>query len=417
MAKRKSRKKKIDVLVPDTSVIVRGLVSDYLKKDKIRVEKIIINEAVLSELEYQANSKRESGKKGLEEIKKIRKSARVEFLGRKPLPHEIKNAKKGGEIDALIRKTAFEEKGVLITADKVQAMVAEAKGIKCIFIETSNKKKGLDIFKLFGKVHKVILKEGEYPLIVKGSPGRFRVERKRKKIKEEEIRGLFEQAMEESIKRDNGFIEVNKKGFSVIRIGDMRMMLTEKPIANKTELVLIKKLKDKGFYDYKINLKYIKRIENAKKIFVIGRENSGQNVFCEGLLKYLDRKNDVCCFVNDFNIIVGNDIMQYKRKNDSLDIIKDSGKDYVYTGKLFTEEDGLLIRWLDENKIKPIVEVDNAKLVDAIEKIINTAGLKGIEDAVIVKINRNKVKNIYEIRNNKVIDLFKDKVVLNIENA
>ena len=46
---------KIDRLLPDTSVIIEGLISEKIKKKDIKVNEIIIHEAVLAELEHQAN--------------------------------------------------------------------------------------------------------------------------------------------------------------------------------------------------------------------------------------------------------------------------------------------------------------------------------------------------------------------------
>ena len=46
---------KIEKLVPDTSVIIEGIVSDKINKKEFQVDEVIIHEAVLSELEHQAN--------------------------------------------------------------------------------------------------------------------------------------------------------------------------------------------------------------------------------------------------------------------------------------------------------------------------------------------------------------------------
>ncbi len=62
----------IEKLVPDTSVIIEGLVSDRISKKEIVPKSVIIHEAVLAELEHQANQNKETGLLGLEELNKIR---------------------------------------------------------------------------------------------------------------------------------------------------------------------------------------------------------------------------------------------------------------------------------------------------------------------------------------------------------
>ena len=60
----------IERLVPDTSVIIEGLVSRRLEEKDSKIDEIIVHEAVLSELEHQANSNMAKGFLGLQEIKK-----------------------------------------------------------------------------------------------------------------------------------------------------------------------------------------------------------------------------------------------------------------------------------------------------------------------------------------------------------
>ena len=75
----------------------------------------------------------ESQKKKLNQLRD-KTGFSIQFIGRRPTGAEIKYASLG-EIDSLIRETAFEEGATLFTADKVQARVAEAKGIRLIFAE------------------------------------------------------------------------------------------------------------------------------------------------------------------------------------------------------------------------------------------------------------------------------------------
>src|SRR3989344_2241198 len=126
----------IDKLVPDTSVIIEGLVSQKIEKKEIIIKTLIIHEAVLAELEHQANINKTIGFYGLEEIEKIKALTekfdfKIEFMGKRPSAGEIRYARLG-EIDAMIRELAYDEDATLITADKVQSKIAHAKGIRYI---------------------------------------------------------------------------------------------------------------------------------------------------------------------------------------------------------------------------------------------------------------------------------------------
>ncbi|MEM2585526.1 MAG: PIN domain-containing protein, partial [Archaeoglobaceae archaeon] len=124
-------------IVVDTSILITGGLSKILREEN--VEEVIIPEAVIAELEAQANFGRISGFKGLAEIEKIvqiakEKKIKIDFAGRRPKLEEIRLAK-SGEIDNIIREIAKERMGILLTSDKVQSLVAKAKGIETIYIK------------------------------------------------------------------------------------------------------------------------------------------------------------------------------------------------------------------------------------------------------------------------------------------
>ena len=68
---------KVNKLVPDTSVIIEGLVSKKLASGELIANTVLIHEAVVSELEHQANVNKIIGFLGLEEIEAIKKFLKV----------------------------------------------------------------------------------------------------------------------------------------------------------------------------------------------------------------------------------------------------------------------------------------------------------------------------------------------------
>src|SRR3989344_222148 len=152
-------------IVPDTSIIIEGLLSERIEKGELKPQQILVHEAVMAELESQANKGRETGLKCLEEIKKLRSLAsshkfEVIFKGSRPGDFEIRYAK-SGEIDSLIRELAVQEQATLFTADKVQATVAESKGISVILYEFTASEKPFILVKYFTEdTMSVHLKEG-----------------------------------------------------------------------------------------------------------------------------------------------------------------------------------------------------------------------------------------------------------------
>ncbi len=137
--------------VVDTSSIINKFLPSLIKKG-LR-GRILIPNAVMAELESQANKGFETGFIGLEEIVKLhrlKKEHKIEvfFEGLRPGEHQIKYAKHG-EIDALIRESALKNKAILITSDLVQAKTAQAYGLEVIFLrpKVKREKKGFFWFK------------------------------------------------------------------------------------------------------------------------------------------------------------------------------------------------------------------------------------------------------------------------------
>src|SRR5674476_1398595 len=103
--------------VSDTSVLIYGRITTLIDDGELRGAAIIIPEAVVSELEAQANQGREIGFKGLAERKRTGEVDLI-YVGRRPTADEIKLASVG-EIDAMIRTVAVENGATFITSDIV----------------------------------------------------------------------------------------------------------------------------------------------------------------------------------------------------------------------------------------------------------------------------------------------------------
>ncbi|MEM3095034.1 MAG: PIN domain-containing protein, partial [Nitrososphaera sp.] len=167
--------------VLDTSIIIDGEITKMLEAGDLEEgSEIIIPLAVLDELQSQASTNKEHGFVGLEEIKKMRELALakrigLKFVGQRPDLDDIRLAKHG-RIDAIIKDVAMHESATLITADYVQALVAEAQGIKAMHIRAPTKTTDLEFEKYFDDTTmSVHLKEGTFPMAKRGKPGEFQL--------------------------------------------------------------------------------------------------------------------------------------------------------------------------------------------------------------------------------------------------
>ena len=144
---------KMKRIIPDTSAVIIGAISEIVKKEDLDYPEIIVPEAVVCELEHQANANRNEGHKGLKELQKLQRmqyegELAIDFKGKRPTNYDIKYAK-SGEIDSIIRDLARSEMGTLLTNDKVQAETAKAQGIPVYYFEQKYVEKELSIERFF----------------------------------------------------------------------------------------------------------------------------------------------------------------------------------------------------------------------------------------------------------------------------
>src|SRR5271157_3782775 len=202
-------------LVPDTSVIIDGRITRMVLSGEFKDARIIVSEAVVSELEAQANQGREIGFNGLEELRKLQELSKdgeisIEFVGPRPSPAQMRLAG-SGEIDAMIRQLAVDYDAVFVTSDKVQAQVARATGIAVTYLKPElGEMKPLSVMKYFtDDTMSIHLKTDVEPMAKRGSIGDMRLERiVKEKLTEKELLEMAHEILERAKQDPNGFIEI-----------------------------------------------------------------------------------------------------------------------------------------------------------------------------------------------------------------
>jgi len=288
----------IEKLVPDTSVLIEGILSKYIKEGKIQVQEIIISEALLAELEHQANQNRASGYLGLDEIDRLRSleekdKVSIRFGGRRPSAAEIRHAKIG-EMDALIRELAFEEGALLFTADRVQARVGKARGLHVHFVQIEAKIKTLKLESYFDSTTmSVHLRENFKPYAKKGVPGGWKFTFVgEKNLDVEELRDISREIIEEANIRKDGFIEIERAGSTIVQLGNFRIVITKPPFSDGWEITAVRPVKKLRLDEYKLSEKLMKRVsEQAEGILIAGSPGMGKSTFAAALATYYAEQN------------------------------------------------------------------------------------------------------------------------------
>ncbi|MDD5499605.1 MAG: PINc/VapC family ATPase [Candidatus Nanoarchaeia archaeon] len=374
---------KTEIFVPDTSVIIEGILSSMIEKGQVSGT-IIIHNAVLAELEHQANSNREIGLIGINEIKKIisLKKIKIEYDGQRPTIQAIKYSNKG-EIDSLIRDLAKTRGAILLTADKVQYEIALASQIDAKLIEIKKIADAINIEKFFDETTmSVHLREESTPKAKKGKPGEWKfVELNSKKLTSKEVEGYAEDIIIKTNIDSKSFVEIERHGSIIVQFRNYRIVITKPPLSDGWEITAVRPVKILSLNDYNLNEKlYLRLKDRAEGILVAGAPGNGKSTFCQALaVFYLEQKKIVKTVEAPRDLILPDEITQYSKNRASNaeihDILLLSRPDYTIFDEIRNVEDFELFKDMRLSGVGMIGVVHATNPIDAIQRFIGKVEL------------------------------------------
>ncbi len=399
-------------IVPDTSVIIEGLLSEKIKNNEIKANEIIIHEAVLAELEHQANLGKAVGFLGLDEIKRLKgisaNNFEFSFRGERPRAAEIRHASLG-EIDAMIRQLAYDEDAALITSDKVQSEVALARGIKVLYFkkpERGIKKLKLDRF-FDETTMSVHLRENVMPYAKKGMPGKWDFVSLRKAVlKQEEVQEISREIIEDAKLRRDGFIEIEREGSTIVQLGKFRIVITRPPFSDGWEITAVRPVKRLNLNDYKLSDKLKERISRqAEGVLVAGSPGMGKTTFSQALAEFYASKEKIVKTVEaPRDLILPDNITQYAISHGDAQEIHDilllSRPDYTFFDEMRNTDDFKLFADLRLAGVGMVGVVHATNPIDAIQRFIGRVEMGVIPQVIdtVVFIKNGFINEVLSLK-------------------
>jgi ATPase len=398
--------------VLDTSIIIDGEITKMIETGQIdNGSEIIIPLAVLDELQSQASSNKEYGFVGLNEIKKIRdqssmKNISLRFLGERPNIDDIRLAKHG-RIDAIIKDVALHEAATLITADYVQALVAEVQGVKSLHIGNVTKTTNLEFEKFFEEdTMSVHLKEGVSPWAKRGKPGDFQlIKLDEKKSTYLELTNIIREISEASRVNRTGSIEISRNGATVIQYGKFRIAITRPPFSDNLEITIVRPIVRLSLESYNATEKLIERLsEGSEGIVISGPPGSGKSTFASSLAEFYAKKGKIVkTFESPRDLQVPDEVTQYGPLEGSFekaaDILLLVRPDYTIFDEVRRAHDFGVFSDMRLAGVGMIGVVHASSPLDAIQRFIGRVDLGMIPHILdtIIFIKNGKIEKIYEV--------------------
>ena len=403
----------LNTIVPDTSAVVEGLISKIISENNLDYPEVIIPEAVVCELEHQANANRQEGINGLRELQKLQKAQNdgelaISFKGKRPTNYDIRYAK-SGEIDAIIRDVAKSEFGTLITNDKVQCETAKAQGIPVYYVKQEYKEEELSIARLFDdETMSIHLKEDTIPMAKKGKPGNVKlVKIGTKPSTFSEINEIAKEIRNKARKNPKTFLESDKIGSTVVQAGEYRISIAEPPFSEASEITAVKPVANIDLDEYNVSDKLMNRIrESAEGILVSGSPGAGKSTFVQALARYYseDLNKVVKTMESPRDLQLPNEITQYAPLEGSMentaDVLLLVRPDYTVYDELRKNSDFNIFADMRLAGVGMIGVVHATRPIDAIQRISSRVDL-GVITSIVdtsIYIEDGEIKDVLETK-------------------
>ena len=401
----------MDKIVVDTSIIIDGEITKLIESGKLKDCEIIIPVAVLDELQSQASQSKDYGFVGLEEIKKIRElteknNLTLRFEGERPSMEDIKLARHG-RIDAIIKDIAKKNNAIFYTADYVQALVAQAEGVKTSYSKPQVKIANLEFEKFFdSNTMSVHLKEGTRPVAKRGKPSAFSlVELEDKNLSKEYLEGITSEILEASRATQAGVVEISKPGALVVQYRDFRVVVTHLPFSDSYEITITHPIVKLSLEQYRITEKLMQRLaEKAEGILIAGAPGSGKSTFASSLADFYSKKGKIVkTFESPRDLQVDEKITQYTQLDGSFenaaDILLLVRPDYTIYDEVRRFHDFRVFSDLRLAGVGMVGVVHASAPLDAIQRFIGKIELGMIPHILdtVIFVQGGKISKVYEL--------------------
>ena len=400
-------------IIPDTSAVIIGAVSDIVEKENLDYPEIIIPEAVVCELEHQANDNRSEGYKGLHELQKLQEMQddgilAVTFKGRRPTNYDIRYAK-SGEIDGIIRDLARSEMGTLLTNDKVQAEVAKSQGIPVYFYRQKYSEKPLSIEKYFDDTTmSVHLKENVVAMAKKGTPGHISFEiLNEKRYTYKELKRIADEILDKAKNDPKTYLESDMEGSYVVQSRQYRISIAYPPFSEALEITAVRPVANIDLNEYHLSDKLMERIRtNAEGILISGSPGAGKSTFVQAIGKYYSSKLNkvVKTMESPRDLQLPDEITQYAPLEGSMentaDVLLLVRPDYTIYDELRKNSDFNIFADMRLAGVGMIGVVHATRPIDAIQRIASRVEL-GVIPSIVdtsIYIEDGQVRSVYETK-------------------
>ena len=399
-------------VLPDTSVIIDGRVSERIEAGDFEGATVSVPEAVVAELEGQANDGYQSGWDGLAELQRLADLAEegrieLEYVGDRPDADEWASADEG-EVDALIRAVAAERGATFVTSDVVQSEVARAKGMDVEYIAPRTREvEELSIADFFDdRTMSVHLRAGVVPMAKRGAVGEMNYEQVGEEVLTDEQIEEWTHEIENAARADDeGFVELQEPGMTIVQFREYRIAMSQPPFSDAREITAVRPIVKTTLDDYDHADELRDRLLGGSRgVLISGSPGAGKSTFASAVAEFLSEGGfAVKTMEKPRDLQVSETVTQYTELGGSMEKTADSllmvRPDYTVYDEVRKTEDFEVFADMRLAGVGMVGVVHATRAIDALQRLVGRVELGMIPQIVdtVVYIEAGEVVKVYDV--------------------
>ena len=253
----------------------------------------------------------------------------------------------------------------------------------------------------------VHLRQDVQPYAKKGFPGSWKFTELREAVlKENEIKDISREIIEEATSRKDSFIEIERPGSTIVQLGSYRIVITKPPFSDGWEITAVRPVRKLNIDDYKLSEKLMKRIrEQAEGILVAGSPGMGKTTFAQALAEFYASKEKIVKTVEaPRDLILPDNITQYSISYGDAQEIHDvlllTRPDYTIFDEMRNTSDFKLFADLRLAGVGMVGVVHATNPIDAIQRFIGRVEMGVIPQVIdtVVFIKNGYIQKVLNLK-------------------
>ncbi len=351
---------------------------------------------------------------GLEELENLRTMADEDLVS---LRFEGEKSKTGRymdredrEIETLIRELAEEKEATLITSDRIQAMVAKGKGIDIDLQKAEDEREGfqhLEMMKFFDEdTMSIHLRSNTEPRAKRGKPGDMQlVTLSDRTTSTKELQSYVQEVVEAADIHDDGFVEMDTGGATIIQLGNLRISIANPPFSDAIDMTVTRPITKTVLEDYSYSGLLKDRIQDSQRgILVSGAPGMGKSTLVQAMAEFLQQSGWIVkTMEKPRDLDVSAKISQYTSLNEEMsntaEILLLSRPDYTIFDEMRKTKDFEVFADMRMAGIGLVGVVHATKGIDALQRLIGRVELGMIPQIVdtVIYVKDGDLQQVYEI--------------------